>query len=218
MRPTHSCAKTTSSAGCSIPAIAKVVPCCAPLAMTTSRADFEEAFGRYLGSEGDSQPDNRTECDEIRTSEILQPDSPEQASPVVKCEKPNNGGLPSGSLVAKGEPGSKTHVRTPKPKSDDLLYRGPVIDVPHLGPDSLDEHGAPVATNGGTEPGLSHWRIRNLAEQYQELAYANARANDGDTRTADCDAWLRRTLAEQGVLPESVEVEFERIMAELFRV
>ena len=67
------------------------------------RADFEDVFRRYLGSDGVSQPDNRTECDEIRTSEILQPDSPEQASPVVKCEKPNNGGLPSGSPVAKGD-------------------------------------------------------------------------------------------------------------------
>ena len=39
------------------------------------RAHFKEAFDRYLGSEGGSQPDNRTECDEIRTSDISQPDT-----------------------------------------------------------------------------------------------------------------------------------------------
>jgi Protein of unknown function (DUF3631) len=142
------------------------------------RADFEDVFGRYLGSDGVSQPDNRTECDEIRTSEILQSDSPEQASPVVKCEKPNNDGLPSGSPVVK---------------------RG-------------------TGANGSDEPGLSRRRIRVLAEQYQERAYANAQTNGGDTRAADCDAWLWQTLAEEGVLPEFVEVEFKRVMAEVFRV
>jgi 5S rRNA maturation endonuclease (ribonuclease M5) len=75
-------------------------------------------------------------------------------------------------------------------------------------PDSLDEHGAP-ASNGG-ESGLSSRRIRGLAEQYQELAYANAQENGGDTRAADCDAWLWQTLAEEGVPPEFVEIEFER--------
>jgi hypothetical protein len=142
---------------------------------------FEEAFGRYLGSEGGSQPDNWTECDEIRTSENLQPDSPEQASPVAKCEKPSNDGLPSGCPVAKGGNGAAR------------------------APSSLDDG-----------VGVSAWRIRQLAEQYQDRAYANAQANDGDTRTADCDAWLRQTLAEM-VLPEFVEGEFKRVMTEVFR-
>jgi hypothetical protein len=141
-------------------------------------AHFEEAFGRYLGSEGDSQPDSRTECDEIRTSEDSQPDSPTPASPVAKCEKSNNDGLASGSPVEKTGAGA----------------------------------------NGSDGPGLSRRRIRDLAEQYQELAYANAQENDGDTRTAECDAWLRQRLAAEGVLPEFVEVEFERIMAQVFRV
>jgi Protein of unknown function (DUF3631) len=66
--------------------------------------------------------------------------------------------------------------------------------------------------------GLSAWRIRQLADQYQDRAYANAQANDGDTRTADCDAWLRQTLAEQGVPPEFIKVEFARVMTEVFRV
>jgi putative DNA primase/helicase len=41
-------------------------------------------------------------------------------------------------------------------KSDDLPYTGPVVPVPDLPPDSLDEHGAPLAaapTNDASEPG-----------------------------------------------------------------
>lgn len=67
------------------------------------------------------------------------------------------------------------------------------------------------------EPGLSRQRIRDLAEQYQERAYANARENGGDTRIGECDAWLRQRLADDGAPPEFVEVEFKRVMAEVFR-
>jgi Protein of unknown function (DUF3631) len=73
------------------------------------RGHFSEAFGRYLGSDGASQPDNWTECDEIRTSENSQPDSPDSPSPVAKCEKSNNDGLPSSCPVAKGGNG-KAHA------------------------------------------------------------------------------------------------------------
>src|SRR5262245_254218 len=40
----------------------------------------------------------------------------------------------------------RDHNTTParKPKSDDFLYTGPVAEMPNLGPDDLDEHGAPV--------------------------------------------------------------------------
>jgi Protein of unknown function (DUF3631) len=140
-------------------------------------AHFEEAFGRYLGSKGESQPDVRTECDEIRTSEISQPDSPNSSCPVAKREKSNNDGLLSGCPVVK---------------------RG-------------------AGANGSDEPGLGRRRIQDLAEQYQELAYTNAQENGGNTRTADCDAWLRQTLAEQ-VLPEFIETEFRRVMDVVFRV
>jgi Protein of unknown function (DUF3631) len=64
--------------------------------------------------------------------------------------------------------------------------------------------------------GVSSWRIRQLAEQYKDRAYANAQANDGNTRTAECDAWLRQALTEM-VLPEFVEAEFKRVMTEVFR-
>jgi hypothetical protein len=66
--------------------------------------------------------------------------------------------------------------------------------------------------------GVSAWRIRGLADQYQDRAYANAQETGGDTRTVECDAWLRQRLANEGVRPEFIEVEFERVMAEVLRV
>ena len=66
--------------------------------------------------------------------------------------------------------------------------------------------------------GISALRIRRLTDEYHDRAYANAQETGGDTRTADLDAWLRQKLADEGVLPEFVEVEFERVMAVVFRV
>ena len=48
--------------------------------------------------------------------------------------------------------------------------------------------------------------------------YANAQANGGDTRTAELDAWLRQRLADEGVRPEHIEIEFERVMQVVFAV
>jgi len=60
-------------------------------------------------------------------------------------------------------------------------------------------------------------RRLTLSRPYTEQAYANAQENDGDTLTAALDDWLRERLAGE-VLPEFVEVEFERIMTEVFRI
>src|SRR5262245_35289134 len=183
---------------------------------------FKEAFARYLPPEGASQPDIRTECDEMGTNERFQSGQPESGCPVEKCEKPNTDGLLSTCPVAKGVTGKTTHVWTAKPRSDDLPYTGPVVPVPDLGPDPLDEHGAPRSVHPRPskpgEPGLSYRTIRQVADEYQERAYANAQGNGGDTRTAELDDWLRQHLAEEGVFPEFVEVEFKRVMTEVFRV
>src|SRR5262249_12227438 len=66
-------------------------------------SQFKDAFDRYLGPEGVSQPDNRTERDEIRTSDISKVDTQDNGCPVAKCEKPNNDGPVSGCPVAKGD-------------------------------------------------------------------------------------------------------------------
>jgi hypothetical protein len=73
------------------------------------------------------------------------------------------------------------------------------------------------ASDGNGTAGLSQRTITELAEDYTEAAYTNAQETGGDTRTAELDADLRRRLAEM-VLPEFVEVEFKRVMGEVFRV
>jgi hypothetical protein len=107
-----------------------------------------------------------------------------------------------------------------RPKSDDLPYDGPVVAVPDLGPDAFDEHGVPLAaqSNGPrqAQPGVSARHIHQLGDQYKDRAYANSQETGGDTRTTECDAWLRQRLADEGVLPENIETEFKRVMAVVF--
>ena len=56
------------------------------------RHQFEEAWQRYLGPEGVSEPEHRNNTDEIRTSDTFQTVTPESDVTVGKCEKPFNDG------------------------------------------------------------------------------------------------------------------------------
>jgi hypothetical protein len=147
------------------------------------RHQFEEAFGRYLASNGGEQPDSRTERDERGTSDISQPDSPTPGCPVVKSQKSSNGGVLSGCPVVK---------------------EGAKEGVSH-------------ALDGG-QVGLSNRRISELADWYQNRAHANAQETGGDTRTAELDADLRMILRGEVLDGEQVELEFERVMADVFSV
>jgi hypothetical protein len=71
----------------------------------------------------------------------------------------------------------------------------------------------------GDEPGLSSRRIRELASWYIERFehYRNGCADINPQNQADLDAGLRRMLREAGVFPEFVDIEFERVMEEVFR-
>jgi hypothetical protein len=77
---------------------------------------------------------------------------------------------------------------------------------------------AHTGDDDGPAPGLSQRTISALSEEYQNRAYANSQETGGDTRTAECDAWLRQKLADDGVRPEHIETEFERVMVAVFRV
>jgi putative DNA primase/helicase len=144
---------------------------------------FQEAFSRYLGSEGASEPLQRNNADEMGTSAGFQTATADPDVAVGKSEKSNNDGLCYGVAVGKG---GKGNGRASSLSSDGL--------------------------------GISTRRIVGLSDEYQERAYANSRETGGDTRTAECDAWLRQKLADEGVLPEHIETEFQRVMAEVFRV
>src|SRR5262249_45252463 len=178
-------------------------------------ADFDEAFERYLPPKGDSKcrsvgnPTNTGTSDDSKVSEA------EDLPTLSKCEKSNNDGLSDTSTLSKGGSGEKTRVWTKGPTSSDGFpaYTGPIVPVPDLGPDSLDEHGASRAAR---ESGLSSRTIKGVADEYIERAYANAQATGGDTRTAELDAWLRQRLADLGVRHEHVETEFARVMAAVF--
>jgi putative DNA primase/helicase len=180
-------------------------------------SQFEDAFARYLSPEGVSNRTGGQSAANTGTSDVFKVDSQGDGCPDAKCEKPNNDGLLSTCPVTKGGTGAKTHMWPTGGKSDDLPYTGPVVEVPDLGPDQIDEHGAPVA-NGGNEPGLSQGRIRELAHWYLDRATVqNEESETGDVSSAELDAALREVLREE-VFPEFVEVEFERVMKAVFAV
>jgi hypothetical protein len=119
-----------------------------------------------------------------------------------------------------------------RPKSDDLPYRGPVVPVPDLGPDPLDEHGVPLAAPqpsaghsghsvhpapGDDEPATRH--IRDLGAEYRVAA--ERRRNGGADLSQQDQAALKaefcRKLREAGVPPDQIDREFWRVVDEACR-
>jgi hypothetical protein len=134
------------------------------------RADFEEAFERYLGSVGDSNSDTRTPCDEIRTSAISQPDSPDPPSLVAKCEKSNNDRLESGRPSRKGGNGDARTASASEP----CAVRSP---------ERASDRAEPCAHCGG--PGGN------------DLAFGDGRFI---RLHRDCEAaWIESRMAEEGI-------------------
>jgi hypothetical protein len=79
----------------------------------------------------------------------------------------------------------------------------------------------PMDTGGDSEPGLSPYTIRDLANGYIEEAAR--RRDDSDLAAVGAlgkalDGRLRQRLAELGVSPEFIEVEMERVMQTVFAV
>jgi hypothetical protein len=75
---------------------------------------------------------------------------------------------------------------------------------------------ATVGANGGGEPGLSTRRVRELADWYADQGHQ--RHSEGTLDTPALDDELRAILRKEGVFPEFVEVEFERVMDVVFKV
>jgi hypothetical protein len=65
-----------------------------------------------------------------------------------------------------------------------------------------------------SEPGLSWSEIRGLADWYIEEADRRRVGSDHDQEALG--GTLRQILAERGVAPEFVEIEFERVMKAVF--
>ena len=114
------------------------------------------------------------------------------------------------AIFQSGTDESDVPVRKCEKSSNDGVCSGVLVGEGDLGGRTRASHG------NGLAPGLSQRTVTELAEDYTEAAYRlNQEGADIDSAALDAD--LRRRLAEQ-VLPELVEVEFERVMAEVFRV
>jgi hypothetical protein len=72
-----------------------------------------------------------------------------------------------------------------------------------------------LSITGGDSPGLSNYRIRQLAEWYRDRAEIE-RQQTGTIRQTELDEALRIVLSEEGVLAEFIGVEFERVMGAVF--
>jgi hypothetical protein len=72
-----------------------------------------------------------------------------------------------------------------------------------------------LPSNDGDRPGLSDHRIQQLAAWYLERAEAE-RQGTGTIRQTELDEALRKVLANEGVFPEFIAVEFERVMGAVF--
>src|SRR5262249_55769723 len=116
------------------------------------RHQFEEAWDRFLAKSPESQPSHRNKCDEMGTSTTFTTVTTQNPVTVAESQKSNNHGLCYGVTVGSGETPRRARVHTQKSKSDDLLYHGQKTEIPDLGPDPLDEHGAQVCAYCG-QPG-----------------------------------------------------------------
>jgi hypothetical protein len=72
-----------------------------------------------------------------------------------------------------------------------------------------------IPSNGRDEAGLSDYRVQQLAAWYLDRADAERRET-GTLRQTELDEALRTLLAENGVFPEFIAVEFERVMRAVF--
>jgi hypothetical protein len=155
------------------------------------REQFQDAFERYLAPEGASEVHSRTECDEIRTSDIFEVHSPDDGCAVSKCENPNNDGPLGTCALSNGGNGQSTQRPKPgEPRSPEWRRLG-------LEPHTIEE--------------LARWYLgRFEAERKTPDGDADPEAQDR------VDAELRAVLADYGVFPEFIEVEFERVMKVVF--
>src|SRR5262249_21493867 len=155
------------------------------------------------------------------TSEISKVSQPEDPVTLSKCKKSNNDGLCDGVTDAKGGTGEKTRLDLvahfgPQSTSSDPVYTGPVVAVPDLGPDRLDEPGKPVATNGSTDTSFTQHRIRELGRWCLDRAEAQRQARGGEFDQSVIERDLRIVLWQEAVDAGEVERAFEAVMKIVF--
>jgi P4 family phage/plasmid primase-like protien len=102
-----------------------------------------------------------------------------------------------------------------KTKSDELPYPSPVVEVPDLGPDPLDQHSTPQAAKP-TAPPLTPGHVRELHRR--SLDWIAAREAKGlEVSTAALEAELRTVLREE-VAPHEVKAAIAQVMNLVFAI
>jgi putative DNA primase/helicase len=203
-------------------------------------ADFDEAFERYLPQKGESKCRSVGDAANTGTSDDSKVSEPKTVRHFETCEKSNNDGLSDASTLSKGVSGKNTHVPTAKVKSDDLPYLGEPVEVPDLGRDPFDEHGASVAPQdqgrvasvpfmltqemkrrlrvcgysdeqiAGMTPQEAHDILGQLAAQPTN---AGIEAGLTQERRAELAEWRRRWIAD-GQKPEDLDDNLRFIIRE----
>jgi hypothetical protein len=170
------------------------------------RADLYDVWRRYLPPLADKPATSATAAtspsfQDVSVAAAKNEAATDEAEP-LRAEDPDVAPVAGGVEVCSAS--------TDAGNADEMGFVAPVAAV------------APFRGNGrgartdGSATGLSHRSIVDLARWYIERA-DDQRQGSGDVDSTVLDAGLRQVLAEQ-VLPESIEVEFERVMAEVFRV
>jgi len=113
---------------------------------------FTDVFDRFCTSSSPQTPDSsfHTSTDLFSHNNSTSTSAPNPPHAEAEKSFDNNGvemwkSESGGGAEKRHSGGSFRCVRTAGSKSDDLLYTGPVVGVPDLGPDDLDAHGRPRA-------------------------------------------------------------------------
>jgi putative DNA primase/helicase len=170
--------------------------------LKTAEDDREPEFPQMLPGSGDSVWTDWTAS--------VPPDASQKSSPNGPYENPT---------TPQHQPGRAKPLRE-KQKSDDMPYTGPVVGVPDLGIDGLDEYGKPVQTNNGSVqvdlPPLTSGRARELHAWSLEWA-ADKEAAGLSCTTEELESELRTILREE--LPaEEIDAAVEQVLNLVFAV
>jgi RecA-family ATPase len=158
----------------------------------------------FAATAGTSAPSNTPSNTLPTPSNDLSTHTPHTPQPV---------GTGNGALEAPARSDGQGKKKGKTAKSDDLPYTGPAVDVPDLGPDTLDKHGIPQAAKA---PPLTAKHARELHDRSMKWIAAREAANL-DVTTAVLEAELR-TILRAEVAPGVLEAAVGQVMDLVFAI
>jgi hypothetical protein len=155
-------------------------------------ADLEDAWRRYLPWAVSQSSEKTVTSVTTVTGQAFQEDA---------CDALGPGNVTSGD--------DRLHDRANTPRKSDALTD--VTDVTDVTLFSEDREMPGLGSADDIYKGLSPYRIWQLADWYLEQ-FEEQRQATGTVQQEALDAELRAVLADHGMLPEFIEIEFERVM------